>query len=74
MYAASPKKFDKAHEPEVPSIKSKVDFRRTQASLVKKWNHYDTNISNFLVEQRKIIRSKNYELDSRAWGLKDYGV
>ena len=27
-----------------------------------------------LVEQRKILYSKNYELDSRAWGLKDYGV
>lgn len=41
---------------------------------MKAWNHYDANINNNLVEQRKILYSKNYELDSRAWGLKDYGV
>jgi len=31
-------------------------------------------MNNNLVEQRKILYSKNYEIDSRAYGLKDYGV
>ena len=31
-------------------------------------------MNNNLVEQRKIIYSKNYEIDSRAQGLKDFGV
>ena len=41
---------------------------------MKNWNHYDTNMNNNLVEQRKILFCKNYEIDSRAQGLKDYGV
>ena len=41
---------------------------------LKKWNHFDSNMNNYLIEQRKILYSKNYELDSRASGLKDYGV
>ena len=41
---------------------------------LKKWNHFDSNMNNYLIEQRKIIYSKNYEIDSRASGLKDYGV
>ena len=52
---------------------SKVDFRKTQTEFVNKFNHFDSNINNAIVEQRKIINCKNYELDSRAWGLKDYG-
>jgi hypothetical protein len=43
-------------------------------SALKNWNHFDSNINNNLVEQRKIIYSKNYEIDSRASGLKDFGV
>ena len=42
--------------------------------MIKNWNHFDSNISHNLVEQRKILKSKNYELDSRAWSLKDWGV
>jgi hypothetical protein len=41
---------------------------------LKNWNHFDSNMNNYLVEQRKIIYSKNYEIDSRAQGLKDYGI
>lgn len=57
-----------------PTFKNKVDYKKTQSQTMKAWNHYDANINNNLVEQRKILYSKNYELDSRAWGLKDYGV
>jgi hypothetical protein len=31
-------------------------------------------MSNAIAEQRKILRGKNYELDSRAWGVKDLGM
>ena len=34
---------------------------------------YDSNISDAIREQHKIVKSKNYELDNRAWALKDYG-
>ena len=53
---------------------NKIDFRKTQMDDLKKWNHFDSNMNNYLIEQRKIIYSKNYEIDSRASGLKDYGV
>lgn len=33
-----------------------------------------TTLSNVLTENRKIIARKNYELDSRAYGLKDFGA
>lgn len=52
---------------------NKIDFRKTQADYIQKWTHYDSNINNAIVEQRKILKCKNYELDSRAQGLKDYG-
>ena len=55
-------------------FKNKIDFRKTQMDDLKKWNHFDSNMNNYLIEQRKIIYSKNYEIDSRASGLKDYGV
>lgn len=32
---------------------------------------HDFNLSNQIVEQNKILRSKNYELDSRTHGLKN---
>ena len=53
---------------------SKLDHKHEQGMAMKNWNHYNSNMNNNLVEQRKILYSKNYELDSRAWGLKDYGV
>lgn len=40
---------------------------------LNKWSYFDTNINNTLVEQRKILHRKNYELDNRACALKDYG-
>ena len=43
-------------------------------AALKNWNHFDSNMNNYLVEQKKIIYSKNYELDSRAHGLKDFGA
>ena len=41
--------------------------------MIKKYNHYDTGLSNLISENNKIIARKNYELDSRACGLKDFG-
>ena len=55
-------------------LDSKLDYKNHQADKINKWNHYDSNMTANLVEQRKILYSKNYELDSRAWGLKDYGA
>ena len=40
---------------------------------MKNWNNYDSSMNNSLIEQKKIINSKNYELDSRAYGLKNFG-
>lgn len=53
---------------------SKLSHKEGQAKIMRDWNHYNSNMNSYLVEQRKILYSKNYELDSRAWGLKDYGV
>ena len=53
---------------------NKVEFKLRSDDYIKEWNHYDSNMNNTIVEQRKILKQKNYELDSRAWGLKDYGV
>jgi hypothetical protein len=40
---------------------------------MKNWNHYDTNINNEISIQKKIVSRKNYELDSRAQSIKNYG-
>ena len=42
-------------------------------SKLNKWSYFDSTINNHLVEQRKIVDRKNYEQDSRAYALKDYG-
>ena len=76
LYASYAKKSNQGNSFDISdSMKntSKIDFRKTQTDFVNKWNHFDSNINNAIVEQRKIINCKNYELDSRAWGLKDYG-
>jgi hypothetical protein len=54
-------------------ISDKIKFREAQSTLLKKWNHFDSNISNRLNIEKKILASKNYELDSRANSIKDYG-
>jgi hypothetical protein len=69
----SVKKGNNTQQPSSP-FENKVEFRKTQIQALKAWNHFDSNMNNYLVEQRKIIYSKNYELDSRASGLKDFGV
>lgn len=56
------------------AYESKLDYKKHQKDAIKNWNHYDSSMNNNLVEQRKILYSKNYELDSRAWALKDFGV
>ena len=43
------------------------------ADKLRRWSYFDSNISNNLVEQRKILNRKNYELDSRSLALKDFG-
>ena len=52
---------------------SKIEFRETQAGALKEWNHFDSNINNQLVYQKKILNSKNYEMDSRAAGIQNFG-
>jgi hypothetical protein len=59
--------------PPVNLAPAKVDFYRTHGHDVKAKKMYDSNISEGLREQKKILKSKNYELDNRAWALKDYG-
>ena len=56
------------------TFRDKIDYRKKLCETQKNWNHFDSNMNNHLVEQRKILYSKNYEIDSRAYGLKDYGV
>jgi hypothetical protein len=48
-----------------------VDLRkntRNKSGLSK--TMHDFNLGNQIVEQNKILRSKNYEMDSRIHGLK----
>lgn len=73
MYVSAQKE-EEEEENKPTMIRSKFDFRRTQTNLLQKWNNYDSNMSNTIVEQRKILRGKNYELDSRAWAVKDLGM
>ena len=47
--------------------------RRKHALSINTVGHYDSSMRNAIVEHKKILRGKNYELDSRAYGLKDYG-
>ena len=51
----------------------KSEYKKKMMDKLNKWSYFDTNINNNLVEQRKILHRKNYELDSRANALKDYG-
>lgn len=51
----------------------KSEYKKKMMEKLNKWSYFDTNINNTLVEQRKILNRKNYELDSRANALKDYG-
>ena len=74
VYTSIQKKKDSIKSSDPPLFKNKIDFRKTQMNQLKNWNHFDSNMNNNLVEQRKIIYSKNYEIDSRASGLKDFGV
>ena len=47
--------------------KSSHVYKRTQlADSINSWNHYDTNLKNQIGIQKKIIDSKNNELDHRA--------
>ena len=52
---------------------SKGDIKKGQYEQLNKWNYFDSNMNNNLIEQRKLIRSKNYELDSRSNALKEFG-
>ena len=62
------------HKQMEKTFRDKIDYKKSMLESQKNWNHFDSNMNNHLVEQRKILYSKNYEIDSRAWGLKDYGV
>ena len=51
LYASYKKRDPKSLD--TSSIKantSKIDFRRTQTDFVNKWNHFDSNINNAIVE------------------------
>lgn len=53
---------------------SEIQLKRDKARQMKNQNHFNSNISNTISEHKKIIQSKNLELDTRAWGLKDFGI
>ena len=57
----------------IESSADKSEYKKKMMDKLNKWSYFDTNINNTLVEQRKILNRKNYELDSRANALKDYG-
>lgn len=52
---------------------SKIEFKNSLTKKFNEWSYFDGNINHNLVEQRKIVDRKNYELDSRASALKDFG-
>ena len=54
-------------------MRDKSAYKQNIMEKLNKWTYFDTNMNNTLVEQRKILNRKNYELDSRANALKDYG-
>lgn len=58
---------------ESQQLKSKIDYKNHITQKLNQWSFFDSNINNNLVEQRKLIDRKNYELDSRAFALKNYG-
>jgi hypothetical protein len=59
----------------VPTTTStNMKIKQSKAQMYKQNSIYDSNLSNLLTENRKIIARKNYELDSRAYGLKDFGI
>lgn len=37
------------------------------------WSYFDSNMNQSLIEQRKVLRQKNYEIDSRAHALQKHG-
>lgn len=41
---------------------------------MRNWNNYDASIKNEIELQKKFIKQKNYEMDSRACGIQNYGV
>jgi hypothetical protein len=55
------------------NFSSKSEFKKIVNDKLNKWSYFDSNMNHALVEQRKIIQRKNYELDSRANALKDFG-
>ena len=55
------------------NFSSKSDFKKIVNDKLNKWTYFDSNMNHALVEQRKILQRKNYELDSRANALKDFG-
>jgi hypothetical protein len=50
-----------------------VQMKRKVFSSLNRTNIFDTNLNNYLTEQRKIIQRKNDELDKRAASLDQYG-
>ena len=52
---------------------TKVNERKDKARNHSEVNMFDSNLASSIEEQKKIIYGKNYELDSRAWGIKDFG-
>ena len=41
---------------------------------MRNWNNYDASIKNEIELQKKFIQKKNYEMDSRASGIQNFGV
>ena len=51
-----------------------LKMKQFKEHMNKQNSIYDSNLNNLLRENRKIIARKNYELDNRAYGLKDFGI
>jgi len=73
LYTSVPKE-EKKMETKREVSPTKLHQKKDKTSTLQKANMFDSNLSNSLMEQRKILYSKNYELDSRAWGLKNFGI
>mmetsp|Transcript_11125 Transcript_11125/g.18666 ORF Transcript_11125/g.18666 Transcript_11125/m.18666 type:complete len:224 (+) Transcript_11125:863-1534(+) len=50
-----------------------VSLKKAVYGTLNQFSHFDSNIYNSIKENRRIVDRKNYELDSRAQSIKDYG-
>ena len=73
IYSTADKKKEKPDSSQLGRNNSKIKIRNQQMSAMKSWNHYDTNLQHQMNLEKKIIDSKNYEMDNRAASIQNYG-